>query len=115
MVSFIIVAAEDGAEMGTYLGIQEEPTVYVALMKEARNFLNDAFSDQISGKLSVALAEWVMSEPGFFEEPENIDDVVGEISDYEPGEFSYSLMAIQASNHNESEEPPMFKSGELEW
>lgn len=115
MVSFIIVAAEDGAEMGTYLGIQEEPSVHTALVKEARNFVNDAFSDEISGKLSVALAEWIMSEPGFFENPENIDDVVEEIAGYEPGEFSYSLMAIQASNHSESEEPPMFKSGELEW
>jgi len=115
MVSFIIVAAEDEAEMGTYLGIQDASTVHQAMINEAQNFLNDAFSDDLSGELTVALAEWIMSEPGFFEEPENIDDIVEEIASYEPGEFSYYLMAIQATRHIETEEPPMFKSGEIEW
>lgn len=115
MVNLIIVAAEDGAEMGTYLGIQDTNTVHRAMINEAQNFLNDAFSDDLTGELTVALAEWVMSEPGTFENLESINDVVAEISSYEPGQFSYSFLAIQASHHNEKETPPMFRSDEINW
>jgi hypothetical protein len=112
MVSFIIVAAEDGAEMGTYLSIQDASTVHQAMINEAQNFLNDAFSDDLNGKLTVALAEWVMSEPGSFEDLESINNVVEEIASYEPGDFSYQFLAIQATHHEEKEAPPMFKSSE---
>lgn len=115
MVNFVIVIAEDGAEMGTYLGVQDASTVHQAMINEAQNFLNDAFSDELSGKLTVALAEWVMSDPGFFEEPENIDDVVEEIAGYEPGDFSYRFLAIQATDHDKTEEPPMYRSEQLHW